>query len=236
MKDRHLPPNDPYAEDDDYPKEEKDDYSYIDDESFVFVNAVWSISGHKVRSLLVDEKGLRFISQRIKFPEDFEEAWSKKWTMATKLEVKHSSIRSINKEDGELKISIAYRSRIGIPMACEFSFLDAGVCKAFLDYMEKEQYFTYTHERMLPFKAVSPYVLGLAFTIAMTGVCCWIITGKNGGADDAGDVKAQLFVYLLNRLGQKGILAVGIAIAGYIVFKIWKRAANPPHLVRLVRS
>jgi len=233
------PPENPHVEGDDYAENGdygEDDYAYFDDGSFPFTNEVWPIFGNKIHSLLVDDQSLRFTSKKIKYPEDFEEAWAKKWTTATKLEIKHSSIRSISKEDDTLEIRIVYRTRIGIPGGCVFSFFDAGIAKAFLDYMEKEHYFTYTNERMVPFKAVSGYILGLASTIATTGVCCWIITGKNGGADDASDVKARLFVYLLNLLGRKGILAIGIGISGYLLFTIWKRATNPPRQTRLVRS
>lgn len=212
-----------------------DDHASIDDGSFPVTNQVFSISGHKIRSLLVDDQGLRFLSGRPKFSEDFEEAWDKKWSTATKLEIRHGSIRSITKEDHELKIRIIYQTRIKVPGDCEFSFFDAGICAAFLTYMEKEQYFTYAHEQMPPFKAASRHVLGLLFTIAMTWLCWYLVPDQNGGTDEGSDVKAKLFLYLLSLLGEKGVLAIGIGIAAYIIFKILRRARNPPYRVKLVR-
>ena len=240
MNNQQFPPDNqnlPWDDEDNlFSPGEDDDYSHIDDKSFPVTNQVFSISGNKIHSLLLDDQSLRFSSRRFKFPEEFEEAWQKKWSTATKLEIKHSSIRSITKEDQELKIRIVYKTWIGIPSACEFSFFDAGICAAFLTYMEKEQYFAYTHERMLPFKAVSQYILGLVFTIAMTWFSWYLVVDqKHGGTDEGSDVKARLFLYVLSLLGEKGVLAIGIAICGYIGFKIWKRASTPPYLVRLVR-
>jgi len=239
--DQHSVPDDQHFDsDDEYFSPDDDDNLYSpaddDDGSFPVTNQVFSISGNKIHSLLLDDQSLRFSSRRFKFPEDFEEAWDKKWTTATKLEIKHSSIRSITKEDQDLTIRIVYRTYIGILSACEFCFFNAGICAAFLTYMEKEQYLVYTHEKMLPFKAVSQYILGLLFTIAMTWFCCYLVVDqKNGGTDDASDAKARLFLYVLSLLGEKGIIAIGIGISGYIGFKIWKRASNPPFRVKLAR-
>jgi hypothetical protein len=213
------------------------DYSRFDDESVVIPNQVFSVSGNKIQSLLIDDRSLRFSGQQLRFPGDFEAAWQKKWTTAAKLEVKHSSIRSITKEDQELKIRIVYRTYIGIPSECEFSFYDPAVAAGFLSYMEKEQYFTYTHERISGFKAVWRYLLGLAFTIAMTWTCWYLVVDqKHGGTDEGSDAKAQLFLYLLGLLGEKGVLAIGLVICGYIAYKIWKRAASQPFRTKLVRA
>src|SRR5258708_10352144 len=240
MNDQHFPPDNQYLpwddEDNLFSPGEDDNYSHIDDESFPVTNQVFSISGNKIHSLLLNDQSLRFSSGRFKFSEEFEQAWHKKWSTATKLEIKHSSIRSITKEDQELKIRIVYKTRIRIPSECEFSFFDAGICAAFLTYMEKEQYFAHTHERMPPFKAVSRYILGLMFTIAMTWLSWYLVADrKHGATAEGGDAKARLFLYLLNLLGEKGVLAIGIGICGYIGFKIWKRASNPLYRVRLVR-
>jgi len=231
MNDQHFPPDNQYL-----PGDDEDNYVSIDDVSFSVTNQVFSISGNKIQSLLLNDQSLRFSSGQFKFSEEFEEAWRKKWSTATKLEIKHSSIRSITKEDQELKIRIVYKTYIKIPSECEFSFSDAGICAAFLTYMEKEQYFARTHERMLPFKAVSRYILGLMFTIGITWFS-WhlVVDQKHGGTEEGGDAKAKLFLYLLNLLGEKGILTIGIGICGYIGFRIWKRASNPPYRVRLVR-
>lgn len=217
--------------------EEDIDYSPLDDESFSIPNQVFPVSGHKIRSLLIDEQSLRFSGGQFKFPEDFEEAWEKKWTTTTKLEIKHASIRSITKEDEELTIRIVYRTRIGIPSECEFSFFDPAVAAAFLSYMEQEQYFTCTHERASSFKAVSRYILGLVFTIAMTSVCLYLVVDeKHGGTDESSGAKERLFLYLLSLLGEKGVLGIGLVICGYIGFRIWKRSTNPPFQTRLVRA
>lgn len=213
------------------------DYSRFDDESFSIPNQVFSISGNKIHSLLIGDQSLRFSGKTFKFPGDFEAAWQKKWTTTTKLEIKHPSIRSITKEDQDLKIRIVYRTYIGIPSECEFRFYDPAVTAAFLDYMEKDQYFTYTHEQMIGFKAISRHLLGLIFTIAMTWTCCYLVVDQqHGGADEGSDAKARLFMYLLGLLGEKGVIAIGIAICGYIGYNIWKRTGNPPFRTRLVRA
>jgi|GEM_PF-2254634 len=219
------------------PEEEDIDYPQSDDEPITIPNQVFPISGNKVQSLLIDDQSLRLSGGQFDFPEDFEKGWQKKWTTNAKLKVSHRSIRSITKEDGELRIRIVYRTYVGIPGECEFNFYDPATAAAFLLYMEKEQYFTYTHEKMSGFRAVWRYVLGLAFTIAMTGLCRYLLEdAKHGGKEGSGDYKERIFFYLLGILGTKGILAVGIAVCAYIGVKIAKRAGDPPFRTKLVRA
>jgi len=219
------------------PEDDDFDYSQLEDEPITIPNQVFPVSGNKIQSLLTDDQSLRFSGGQFDFPEDFEKGWQKKWTTNAKLKVSHRSIRSISKEDGELKIRIVYRTYIGIPSECEFCFYDPVTAAAFLAYMEKEQYFTYTHEKMSRFMSVWRYLLGLAFTIAMTWFCWYLVVdGKDEGTGGSGDYKERIFFYLLGILGTKGILAIGIAIVGYIGFKIWKRAGDPPFRTKLIRA
>jgi hypothetical protein len=70
--------------------------------------------------------------------------------------------------------------------------------------------------------------------IVMTGLCLYLVVDRTH-QDEDGDAKARLFLYLLNLIGVKGVLAIGIGVCGYILFKIWKRFSNPPYVVRLER-
>ena len=204
--------------------------------SRIDTNTVYSITGEKINSLLLNEESLRFSSGRAASAEEFEAAWQRKLTIATKLQIKHDSIRSITKEEGDSTIRISYKTRIGISGGCEFSFTDEANAQPFLNYMEKEQYLTLTHEQLTPFKAAFSYLLGLAFAIAMTWFSWYLVTGKDPEfSEDSGSGKTRLFMHLINFLGEKGVLAVGIGICTYILFKIWKRTTNPPHRTRLAR-
>lgn len=59
-----------------------------------------------------------FSSQSFSSVEKFLEAWEKKLSLATKLEIKLNSIKSIRKEDNNENIIINYTGLIGLPSQC----------------------------------------------------------------------------------------------------------------------
>jgi hypothetical protein len=168
--------------------------------------------------------------------EEFEQAWAKKLSFATKLQIRYDSIRSITKEYQEIKFLISYRTWVGFPSESEFSLLDADDYETFYEFLEKELYFVKTDEAMLPLKAISRHLLGLLFVVALTvGVSYVAVDISKGVKDDSGDVKGQVFDYVVGLLGVKGVVAIGGAISCYILYHMWKRYKDPPNRVRFAR-
>ena len=57
-----------------------------------------------------------------------------------------------------------------------------------------------------------------------------------GVKEDAGDVKARIFDYVVGLLGVKGVVAIGGAISCYILYQMWQRFRNPPDRIKFARQ
>lgn len=198
-------------------------------------NRVFSIEGNKINSFIAGENSLMFSSQTFDSVEEFTKAWEKKLSLATKVEVKYEAIKSVKKEDSDKELSINYKTFAGIPSNCAFSFNDAIDYDAFYDFLEKERYFSKVYEKLTPFKAILNYLIGLVITVAITIFSYYeAIAIANGTAEEAHSGKSRMFNYVVELLGDKGVLAIGGAIFCYIIYKIWTRFSNPPHQLKFL--
>jgi len=193
---------------------------------------IFCVTGNELSSLVLADDALLFSSQSFGSVDEFEQAWNKKLTMASKFKLNYESIRSVTKEDQAEKIVIVYGKGIGIPSEYEFSFTNQEDYAAFYTFLEREQYFTKIHETLSPFKAISGLLRGLLFTVGMTIFCYF--QADHIPADSGG--KYRLFPLLIELLGGKGLLVVGTGISCYIFYKIRKRYNDPPSQTKLVRQ
>ena len=199
------------------------------------VDKVFSITGNKISAFITDENALKFSSATSNTVDTFREAFAKKLSLATKVEIKYDSIKSIKKEDNDKDILIKYKTFIGVPSDCEFSFSDPADYGIFFTFFEKERYFTKSHETLTPFRAISNYLIGLAATIGLTIFTYYqAIEIANGTVEESHSGKARLFNYIVGLLGDKGVLGLGVLISGYLIYKIWKRFSNPPNQTKLL--
>ncbi|MFN8357377.1 MAG: hypothetical protein U0Y10_23170 [Spirosomataceae bacterium] len=196
------------------------------------VNKVFFITGNKIASMIADENSLRFSSKRFETIEAFQETFNKKLSLDTKVEINYESIKVVKKEDKAPEVVIIYKSAIGVPMDCEFSFVDWADYQRFFAFLEKEKYFSRSYGKMTPLRAIQNYVIGLLATIAFTlFTYTEAIDLANGTATEVHTGKAKLFNYLIEFIGAKGVVILGMLLAGYLVYMIWKRFVNPPHQV-----
>ena len=56
----------------------------------------------------------------------------------------------------------------------------------------------------------------------------------NGTVEEASDWKARLYDYLVGLMGDKGVIALGILVTGYIVYIAWKRFSIPISQMKLL--
>lgn len=197
---------------------------------------LFKVSGSKIQSLYIADTGLQFSSNYVaKSEEEFIEFWNKKITLATKVDVPFDKIKSVTKEDAGKEIMIKYKAALGIGQECEFSFNNDTDVEVLFNHLTTTQYFTRSEERLTPFKAVLRYSLSFAFVVAITIFCYYeAMAIANGKADEPSGGKAKLFMGLIGFLGDKGVLVVGIAILGYLGFKIVTRFKNPPQQTKLL--
>jgi hypothetical protein len=185
------------------------------------LNQVFSVSGHKIASFVADADSLKFSSSRFESVDEFLTSFVKKLSLATKVEIQYDSIKSVQKEDNEKTVAIKYKTLGGFSTSCEFSFSNESDYEVFFNYLEKERYFKRTNETLTPFKAIKSYILGMLLTIVLT-IFAWYqaIGTANGTLEDSGNRKTRLFNALVGLLGDKGVLAIGGAIAAYLLYKI----------------
>lgn len=196
---------------------------------------VFTVTGNKIASLVINDESLRFSSKSFNSIDEFNEAWDKKLSLATKVEVKLSKVKYVSKEEPGKEIRVRHKGWLDEAV---FSFNNPEDYAEFFSYLEKDQYFTKTEETLSPIKAATPYILVLLFTIAMTIFCYYQALNVSDEAglqhelNKASNGKARLFYEILSYLGDKGVIALGVAISAYILFRIWKRYTNPPNRVR----
>jgi hypothetical protein len=199
------------------------------------LNKVFSITGNKISTFITDEESLKFSSSTHNTVAEFKEAFAKKLSLATKFEIKYSSIKSIKKEDNDKDILIFYKTSIGIPTNCEFSFSDPDDYEIFFNFLEKEKYFSKQHETLTPIKANTNYLIGLLATIAFTIFAYYqAVEITNGTIEETHSRKTKLFYNVIKLLGDKGVIVVGTLIAAYLVYNIWQRFSNPPNQTKFL--
>lgn len=199
------------------------------------VDKVFSITGNKISTLIIDENSLKFSSSTSTTVENFKEAFAKKLSLATKVEIKYDAIKSIKKEDNDADISIKYKTFAGIPGDCVFSFNDSADNHTFFIFFEKERYFTKSYETLTPFRAILNYMIGLLATIGVTIFCYYeAIEIANGTVEEATTGKTRAFNYVVGLLGEKGVIMIGVLISAYLLYKIWRRFSSPPNQIKLL--
>ncbi|RYE88959.1 MAG: hypothetical protein EOO37_05880, partial [Cytophagaceae bacterium] len=196
---------------------------------------LFSVTGHKIASLLIGEESLLFSSQDFTSEDEFIKNWNRKLSLATKIEVKYAAIKSVGKEDHDEAIKVKYKTAVGIPSSCEFSFSNPGEYEQFFSFLEQERSFGKTYAVMTPFKAVLNYIIGLVATVAATILSYFeALKMASGTVETSGSGRTRAYYALLEFLGAKGVLAAGGALACYLLYKIWTRATHPPHQLLLL--
>lgn len=194
------------------------------------LHQVFAITGNKIASMMAGETSFMFSSQSFHSAEEFQAAWDKKLSLATKVEVKYDAIKSVHKDDDDADILIKYKMVLGIPTNCQFSFDDEAAYPLFFSFLQKQRYFTRQYEKLTPLKSIVNYLIGIAATLAFTAFCySEALKIAAGTVEQATNGKQELFNKIVGILGDKGVLAVGGLLLCYLGYKAWMRFANPPH-------
>lgn len=196
---------------------------------------VFTVAGQKISSMIFTTGSLRFSSALFQSKNDFEEAWARKLSLATKVEIPYDKIRSVSREIPGSGIKIKYKGVAGLPSEIIFSYPDPQHTDLLFAYLKDVLFFQKSEGQLSPWKATSPYIVGMAITLAIVIFCHYQVPGLTdpdglAKADaEAHSGKVRLFNHLISALGYKGVWAVGLAICGYIGYKIWQRWTNPPN-------
>jgi hypothetical protein len=191
-------------------------------------NQLFKATGEKIECILLTEDAIQLLSKECATPNEFNEAWNKKLTLATKAEIALKDIKSITKEEGEDHIVI----KSGKFGEYHLTFQNADELQAFFAFFQNERGFVISEEAMSPMKSAMPYVWGLVATFVVTGLGYFL---SISGDEHTGSVrKGRWVLSLVEMLGSTGVLLLGFAISAYVGYMIRSRYQNPPMQTRLV--
>lgn len=199
------------------------------------IDKLFPITSKKLSAFIVDEQSILFSSQRKNSFDAFKEEFAKKITLATKHEVKYEEIISITKEESEFNLHLSYKGTLGITNELEFTFSNADDYEVFLTYLEQKRFFTRTYETLSPFNAIRSQLIWLFISILIT-IFSYdrAIDIAEEGVDESARGRFRLYSYLIEFLGDKGVIAVGSIVIMYLGYNIWKRYSNPPRQMRMM--
>jgi hypothetical protein len=197
---------------------------------------IFRVNGDKINSLMLTPTSMLFSSAVLHTEVEFKNALDKKITLNTNIEIKFDSIKTLTKEENDDEIRIKYKGLIGLPSETEFSFKDQSDCNTFFTILEKEHFFTKDIISLSAVKANFRYFLGLLLTSLATVVAyVEAMDIKAGNHIDTGSAKNKLFNMIVSFLGDKGVLLIGIAIGGFILYKMYGRIKNPPMQIKFTK-
>jgi len=198
------------------------------------LNKVYSASGNKIASILIEEKSVKTLSRYYDSLDKFRAAFDKKISFDTKLEIKEENIRAIRNKDNSLQIIIDYKSKLGIVQGCEFEFLSQEDLNEFLIYFETQKHFSKSHKRKSPIKAASNslaiFILVLGFYFLGINRLEAIATHTSYNANG----KVRFFDNIVSMLGSTGLNVVCGVFGAVLLFLIFKHLSNPPKEIKLV--
>lgn len=191
------------------------------------------VDGEKIESMVLAENEIQLLNKTFDSMEEFDAAWKKKITLTNKVKIEYSEIKSITKEEAEEEIEIKYSSSLGTK-TCKITFQDNEDRSAFYAFLIDEKGFARTDERISAFAASKTLLISLVVVaaIAVFGYLEAVAMQspdfvENDSSSRSGR-RARLFHSVLGYLGPNGTLLVGLAIVGFIGYKLWMRYTNPP--------
>jgi hypothetical protein len=203
-------------------------------------NQVLKAGAEKVESLVLAENAIQLSSSAFDSIDEFNAAWVKTLTLATKTEIKYDAIKSIAKEEGESEVSIKYKGLAGIMSSVKLKFPIASELDAFYDYFQSKKGFVRTDEALSPIKSALPYLGGLALTLFIATYAFFQASSMEAGtyvSDTSGSRsarKGEFINSIIGMLGSTGVILLGLGVSAYIGYMIWTRFKNPPIQTLLV--
>ena len=194
---------------------------------------LFSTTGNKINSTVVDREGIKFLSSKFNTIEEFDQAFKKKISLQTKLLVPYENINSISKEEHEQTVYLNFKTKIGVSRNCEFSFIDQQEEEEFFNYFETEQLYKKEYQSKSPFKSAASYLFGIIFT-SFVGIVMYNrgVELEQGTASEIRG-KGRIFDLVLNSIGLNGaMIIIGIFLL-FFLYKAYTRFTKPPKEIRL---
>jgi hypothetical protein len=203
-------------------------------------NQVIKVSGEKVECIVLADNAIQLMSKAFGTIAEFNEAWNKTLTLATKSEIKYDAIKSISKEEGEDEVIIKYKGLAGMTSEEKLTFPNSNDKDAFYNFFQTEKGFVRTDETMSPVKSALPYLGGLGIALLATayGYYQSIEMASEQFVEQDGYSRAarkgRFLNSIIETLGTNGVLLLGLGVSAYIAYMVWNRYKNPPVQTKLI--
>lgn len=197
------------------------------------IEKVFSVSGNKTASMIIDVDSLKFSSKKIDSFNEFKEVWKKNVFFNTETEIEKKRIWVIQREENSDAITIMSEGFTSYEDSYTFSFNDRTDYDTFFNYFITEENFTSEEVRLTPSKAIDKQLLISLLIITITALGYYRATAIAGGKTPISSGRGRSFDEIVGALGPNGvIIAGGIAICS-VAYAAWKRYTNPPKQLEL---
>jgi hypothetical protein len=185
-------------------------------------NQVLNLSGEKIKSLVLSEKGIRLSSQ----PE----------ANVVQTEIPFSKLTHITQISGADALKIRYKNYFGIPVAKQIVFQKPADQKAFYQFFQKEKGFVKTDKQLSCLESTKNYWIPLVLILILTAFAyseaMQLSSGEYAPPADISRM-TRYFQFMLEILGAGGVVSIGFALATFCVYKGWKHYFNRPVITKL---
>ena len=193
-------------------------------------NRVLPISTKNYKTMMLAPEGMTLLNKNVPNGAEFRLAVEKGGLLTGKTQFSPDKLKSITVEKGELKMKLNARKVVQTSIPADLDFVDENQLNEVLDYMEKKWYFQRTEQPLSSFKAIVPYLIGLAVTLFLTGL---VIYMNAAGGTYRMNVILILLVKLSGAIGFIPTVLLGLLISGVIIRELMKAYKNPPVEIRL---
>ena len=192
-------------------------------------NHIYSVDAHLWKSLVITEDELWVSSSRMKDLEKFEDATLKTGLLKTAYAHPLSNIYKVSFNEASDNVTIRYKNEKGKDKKMEVDFKDREVSNDFGEFLGDKLGLVRDEKQESQTKQLLYNLLYLLITV---GATYFLATIENtdeltSGGSSRSRSRGAMIKFVVDTLGQKGVIAVGGAIALFLIYKLYKRYTKP---------
>jgi hypothetical protein len=189
---------------------------------------IFQIEGHKMKTMYLNEFGLRIMNKQVDSSEEFEKAFRKYKLFYDGKDIPFGKIRSVERNELTNEITIKRKNFFWL-ISEEFTFIQLPASHHLFLVLEKSCFFSRRNEQKSKFDATKPLWLSLGIFLFFVILAYWNLYSMNSpDFKHSIDPKSRMFEAIVGWFGIGGINGVtlaGLTIFGYL---LRKKYMNPP--------
>jgi hypothetical protein len=185
-------------------------------------NQVLNLTGEKIKSLVLAEKGIQLSTQLD--------------ANTPKTEIPFDKLKNITQVSGVKELTIRYQTAFGTPAVQRIAFQKSADQQAFYQFFQKEKGFVKTDKPLSCLESTMNYWVPLVLIVLLTGFAyakAMQMTSGEYAPPETISTTNRIFQFILEILGAGGVVCIGFGLATYCIYKGWKHYFNPPVVTKL---